>query len=229
MLEPTPDHPSSKGWEVAIHAIETHYAGCRFRSRLEARWAVFFDTLGIAWQYEPQGYELPSGRYLPDFFLPSINSWYEIKGVEPTDLEAMLAQELSQATSKRVLVAWGDIPRSTDYMGYAPGVEGGWPIPPGGHRIDMFDGGGDQDYAWCVCPWCGKFGVEYEGRSARICGWRSHGITEQQAWAAIADNNQCWRIDDKCYTANHPRIQIAFTEARSARFEYGQTPTRTGR
>lgn len=34
--------------DSTIKAIETSYAGCRFRSRLEARWAVFFDTLGIA-------------------------------------------------------------------------------------------------------------------------------------------------------------------------------------
>lgn len=27
--------------------IETWYASCRFRSRLEARWAVFFDTLRL--------------------------------------------------------------------------------------------------------------------------------------------------------------------------------------
>ena len=31
-------------------AIETKYKGFRFRSRLEARWAVFFDALGIEWE-----------------------------------------------------------------------------------------------------------------------------------------------------------------------------------
>ena len=51
-----------------IKPIETVYKGCRFRSRLEARWAVFFDALGVEWEYEPEGFELPSGRrYLPDF------------------------------------------------------------------------------------------------------------------------------------------------------------------
>lgn len=66
-----------------ITAIETHYAGCRFRSRLEARWAVFFDHLGIEWQYEPQGVVLPSGkRYLPDFHLPQLALWVEVKGDE---------------------------------------------------------------------------------------------------------------------------------------------------
>ena len=51
-----------------IKAIETRYKGYRFRSRLEARWAVFFDALGLEWEYEPEGYELSDGSwYLPDF------------------------------------------------------------------------------------------------------------------------------------------------------------------
>ena len=51
-----------------IKPIETVYNGYRFRSRLEARWAVFFDAAGIEYQYEPEGFELPSGNYyLPDF------------------------------------------------------------------------------------------------------------------------------------------------------------------
>lgn len=62
-------------------AIETEYAGYRFRSRLEARWAVFFDAIGIKWKYELQGYESEDGaRYLPDFYLPDDRIWVEVKG-----------------------------------------------------------------------------------------------------------------------------------------------------
>lgn len=51
-----------------IKAIETVYKGYRFRSRLEARWAVFFDACGYDWEYEVEGYHLPCGTYyLPDF------------------------------------------------------------------------------------------------------------------------------------------------------------------
>lgn len=65
-----------------MKAIETHYNGYRFRSRLEARWAVFFDTLGIRYEYEPEGFELSDGTlYLPDFYLPDSKSWFEVKGV----------------------------------------------------------------------------------------------------------------------------------------------------
>ena len=40
-----------------IKAIETVYNGYRFRSRLEARWAVFFEAAGIEYEYEPEGFE----------------------------------------------------------------------------------------------------------------------------------------------------------------------------
>jgi hypothetical protein len=69
-----------------IKAIETNYKGYKFRSRLEARWAVFFDTAGIAWEYEPEGYVLSDGRkYLPDFYLPKEELHVEIKGISPDD------------------------------------------------------------------------------------------------------------------------------------------------
>jgi hypothetical protein len=63
-----------------IKAIETRYKGYRFRSRLEARWAVFFDALGVKWEYEPEGFELKNGRYLPDFrIIADSQLWVEIK------------------------------------------------------------------------------------------------------------------------------------------------------
>lgn len=69
-----------------IKPIETIYNGYRFRSRLEAKWAVFFDALHIKYEYEPEGYKLSNGTfYLPDFFLPEFNIFAEVKpdiGVE---------------------------------------------------------------------------------------------------------------------------------------------------
>lgn len=60
--------------------IETTYRGCRFRSRLEARWAVFFDFLEIEWRYEPERYGTELSTYLPDFYLPRTKTWVEVKG-----------------------------------------------------------------------------------------------------------------------------------------------------
>lgn len=70
----------------AIKPIETEYNGYRFRSRLEARWAVFFDDLEIEYQYESEGYDLGKlGWYLPDFYLPKTKQFIGIKpkNVEP--------------------------------------------------------------------------------------------------------------------------------------------------
>ena len=101
-----------------IKAIETSYKGYRFRSRLEARWAVFFDALGIKWEYEPEGFELPSGRYLPDFFLPGFSHpkgmFVEVKPVLPSELENTKARELAELSRCHVLMAVGT-PDATDY------------------------------------------------------------------------------------------------------------------
>ena len=52
-----------------IKPIETKYNGFRFRSRLEARWAVFFDMIGLKYEYEIEGFEMNGVRYLPDFYI----------------------------------------------------------------------------------------------------------------------------------------------------------------
>jgi hypothetical protein len=59
--------------------IPTRYKGILFRSRLEARWAVFFDAIGCPWEYEPEWFLMPSGvPYLPDFRLNG-QVWAEVK------------------------------------------------------------------------------------------------------------------------------------------------------
>jgi hypothetical protein len=88
-----------------IRAIPTQYRGFAFRSRLEARWAVFLDVCGIPWRYEDQGYDLDGLRYLPDFWLPEEDSFLEVKA----NRAAFMDQEekfdrLRKASGKSVLV-----------------------------------------------------------------------------------------------------------------------------
>lgn len=99
-----------------IKAIETVYNGYRFRSRLEARWAVFFDAMEIEYQYEPEGYDLgKNGWYLPDFYLPikkvnfdNAGVFVEVKAFEPNDKEVLFAQSLANTTKNRVFIVCGD-------------------------------------------------------------------------------------------------------------------------
>lgn len=78
----------------------TWYKGVWFRSRLEARWAVFFDTLKIDWEYEPerrviQKYKTKTKTttYLPDFYLPVYRLWIEVKPLKPRKEEQHKASE----------------------------------------------------------------------------------------------------------------------------------------
>jgi len=77
-----------------IAPIETYYAGYRFRSRLEARWAVFFRKAGIPFEYETQGYDLGPeiGLYLPDFYLPQFRAFVEIKPMYISSEEEEIAK-----------------------------------------------------------------------------------------------------------------------------------------
>jgi hypothetical protein len=50
---------------MTYNAIPTTIAGVRFRSRLEARWSIFFDLVGWTWHYEPLDLE----GYIPDFIV----------------------------------------------------------------------------------------------------------------------------------------------------------------
>lgn len=90
-----------------IKAKETSYAGRVYRSRTEARWAVFFDAIGIRFQYEAEGFDIRSGAYLPDFWLSEMRLFFEVKGDEPTEVERRKCAELATAAECNMLLAVG--------------------------------------------------------------------------------------------------------------------------
>ena len=91
-----------------IKAIETVYNGYRFRSRLEARWAVFFDALGVPYEYEKEGYDLgEAGWYLPDFWLPREGIFWEIKHGEEYHHQPK-GYALAKQSRRAVICSFGD-------------------------------------------------------------------------------------------------------------------------
>lgn len=107
-----------------LRPIETTYCGHRFRSRLEARWAIAFERCGIEWQYEPEGYQLPAGWYVPDFYLPRFNSglWIEVKpaGRPLTASELDRAKDLARFSGHTVVFAIGYPTFGMAYWGWEP-------------------------------------------------------------------------------------------------------------
>lgn len=150
---------------IVLRPIPTEYRGVTYRSRLEARWAVFFDQLRIEHAYEYEGFQLESGWYLPDFWLPELNTWLEIKPSEPPcdGSEMQKCYELVQSPA-RGLVALA-------YEGFAfrdpePNIIAWWADDGKGNP------GVDQPYMFCDCPECHRIGIEFEGRGSRVCGAR---------------------------------------------------------
>ena len=178
-----------------LKAIETVYKGYRFRSRLEARWAVFFDALGLEWEYEKEGYDLgDEGLYLPDFYLPSIDRWIEIKP----------PMQNGDWPEHR---AWASVDHDPKHPEFASKliVLCGSPWPNLGDDSFAYEGfiWNDNQYLWTECPICGKIGIQYGGRAGRLC--------------ACIDS-------DKVYNTKSDKLMTAYSKAQKARFEHGETP-----
>jgi hypothetical protein len=110
-----------------LKAIETVYAGHRFRSRLEARVAVFLDSLGWSWTYEPEGYELPySGRYLPDFIVHKAAYrlpepfWLEVKPRALTRDEINKLRELACLSGHHAYVIGSNLKNIVEWAEWGP-------------------------------------------------------------------------------------------------------------
>lgn len=91
----------------SIEPIPTAYNGVLYRSRTEARWAVFFDAIGLAAQYEAEGLVIRQGAYLPDFWLPGVRMFMEVKGVAPSEEECAKCASLTRDAECDVLLAVG--------------------------------------------------------------------------------------------------------------------------
>jgi hypothetical protein len=74
---------------MTIEPIKTTYSGTQFKSRLEARWALFMDMSGFPWKYEPKGENTP-----PDF-LVNDDFYMEVKGtlVSPEYIDFLRRQD----------------------------------------------------------------------------------------------------------------------------------------
>lgn len=83
--------------DYSIAAIPTEYRGRMYRSRLEARWAAFFDRLGLAYEYEP--FDL--GAWSPDFLLTDIDALVEVKPL--TEFDADVWAKMVRACKERRL------------------------------------------------------------------------------------------------------------------------------
>lgn len=140
--------------DYTIAAIPTEYRGIRYRSRLEARWAAFFDELGWSHTYEP--FDL--GRWSPDFLLRNTaprgaDVLIEVKPITEIDRAAAWRMEAS---------AWrgAGLPHELLLLGVGPFEP---PPPPGfvadhcigwSKRLAADDGSGPLRTDWQpICAW----------------------------------------------------------------------------
>lgn len=100
----------------AIKPIKTCYRGVYFRSKLESEWAKFFDSIGISWQYELEGYDLGDRIwYLPDFWLPDHKLFAEVKPVKFSETEYEKCERLVQQSGFGCLLLAGTPSIESEY------------------------------------------------------------------------------------------------------------------
>lgn len=185
------------GTRRPFYSRETSYVGHRFRSRLEARWAVFFDhaPLWVPWRYEAEGIVLPGGRsYLPDYQADPFA--IEVKGSDQYfDVEK---SELFVRATGRPLLVLGDIPRPDD-----EGLHLNWAcIPASGGALWQLWRWWHAADARAVVPQ----GFDWPHEAPTLTGDVPHAVAGVR------------RLD----MDEQPEVDAAYTAARSARFEFGE-------
>jgi hypothetical protein len=108
-----------------MKAIQTLYRSFLFRSRLEARYAIFLDACHEKWDYEVEGFDLDNGdRYLPDFWLPRLKCFLEIKAAYPNKREIRVCRKLQFHTGEDVAVCYG-LPMENEAIYFGRSEENG--------------------------------------------------------------------------------------------------------
>jgi hypothetical protein len=186
--------------EPQLKAIETEYKGYLFRSRLEARWAVFMDCLGVRWEYEKEGLDLEGVWYLPDFWLPGHKRFVEIKPIRD-DGKLDLAKPTALAQSGAAVIVLVGNPWPWEYMVYASIAD----------RLVAH-----PSAQWSRCPDCGETCLVISS----LDGERSHGTV---SWDLRDHSCKCtlfWLRPGERPSPSHP-VGPAYLAARQTRFDRG--------
>jgi len=213
-----------------MKAIETVYNGYRFRSRLEARWAVFFDHAGIEYEYEPEGFELGDGtRYLPDFYFPEYDWYAEVKAPRDGAKEDIERASRFVGNPIKVLILLGNIPDASESPIYHYNA-----LYFNQLRNEVIvervcfqpTGAADQEpfYHFCIASWQA---IDHLGYTSLFCALEHinrtlEPITDKDLTALCKKKNSYWEdlLDDESII----NLSSCYQAARQARFEHGEKP-----
>ena len=211
-----------------VKPIETYYNGYRFRSRLEARVAVLFDRANIKYQYEPEGFESDGVCYLPDFYLPDEDFYVEVKPIRDGFREeiAKAAKVICRGLYKPLLVI-------TDIPSYSSNGSVWWHTMLGvntitdeliAHRVFLYSGNPVEDGTDRSFFHGRDF---YEGRMDDVCMDRilNNSNEKLEKFFSPLHGKETASDEWSVFELFHSKkIDAAYTAARQARFEYGETP-----
>ena len=179
------------------------YKGRGFTTATEARWAAFFDALGIEWEYGTGGLGLEKAGWCGGLFhLPRLNAWVEARpwpqGLRHGEFWPRHLAWAQGSDSRllfprfsRLFVICG-APRmlaaEPGRLREAAADDGDNPVDD--KRVDekqavygataarpfAYDAFAAEQpgYLWCECPCCGALGIEFDGRADLLCECNAH-------------------------------------------------------
>lgn len=105
------------------HGPRPDYHGVLMRSSYEVRFATACDAVGVTWHYEPKRFDLGTCSYLPDFYLPMLGIYVEVKGYFSEESQHKVALFRSLHPEFPLVVVMKHTLNAMEVLHGSPGVE----------------------------------------------------------------------------------------------------------
>lgn len=204
----------------SLSHFKVTYRGLRFQSVLAARWAAFFDILGVEYLHEPQTFKVRSTVYSPSFFLPKLGDdrddhdtlippgvFLDVQFLPPSEEELQTTLAISNVTNRNVCIFHG--------ASMTIGLEW-WPTVLETPVPCFFS----------QCPFCGRYGIS----STSLEDGQREGTGQVHSHACMEEHKIPERYDvlsycsqDLLISPHSPALDVAYDAARSLQFTEGSS------
>ncbi|SLM31120.1 hypothetical protein MTBBW1_2710007 [Desulfamplus magnetovallimortis] len=197
--------------EIINEMQSTVYKDIRFRTRLQARWAAFFDTLGIPYEYATEPFKISSQIYYqPDFWLPSQDAWLIIRKNRMNHNEDRLMGLAFVQHTDKILFAFNECRKTVyhqdNYVLYS------------GQYLNA-EGDFDGIMEWGHCEECNSFHIGHMG-CHDVCDTMGHSTEKDVCYTAPKKHQQQeqddmnpGQIPTSSGMSDHPKLVKAFDTA----------------
>jgi hypothetical protein len=208
-----------------VSQVETVFGEYRFHNRLAARWAAFFEVLGLPYKYRPQGYtftDLGNRQWTPDFCLPEFGSERD----ERVDLYLSVFERKATEWDIETAAHLWECDQKVDVALFSNGV-GATGMRCWSFR--QFKSPSSYSVEFAQCPFCGKIHlVQFRDEESEQVRFPSHNCLEESEFAERFDIDDAFldftRRDERPpLPTDSPALRIAARSAAMLQFDSAES------